>query len=319
MLGISVAIFFPGFLVKYSAKLCFLLFFFSYTIITVCIWKKKPLRTGANLKVAAGVVGLTSVFCAGLIRVDSNTETKKTDHIIHSDTSIDFIKVVVTTAAIEKKNSWKTEADVEEVNENNKWKSATGKIVLYLSKKDFPKPFEYGDVLVVKGYPHRVPSPSNPEEFDYQRFLRFKNIYHQKYVRTGDVRKLGFAPPNWIDYYALKTRHWADSTIKDNVSGDREKGLASALVLGVTDGLDNELLSAYKATGTLHVLAVSGLHVGILYGIIILLLTPLQRFKSAPWIVAFISVVVLWGYAFVTGLSPSVLRAVTMFSFMALA
>ena len=89
--------------------------------------------------------------------------------------------------------------------------------------------------------------------------------------------------------------------------------------MGVTDGLDNELLNAYAATGAMHVLSVSGLHVGIIYWMILLLFKPFQKIKSATWILAGLSLLILWAYAFVTGISPSVLRAVTMFSFVAIA
>jgi competence protein ComEC len=266
----------------------------------------------------AGIIGLCAVFFAGMLRVGSNTRSNNPDNIIHND-SIDFFKVIISTAAVEKESSWKAEAEVNEVNTAGKWKSATGRIMLYLSKKDFASPLVYGDVLLVKGKPQVVPPPSNPEEFDYRRFLFFKNIYHQAFIRKDNVKYIGFDPPSWIDHYALRTRKWADKTIKQFVSGEREKGLAAGLVLGITDGIDNELIAAYSSTGTLHVLAVSGLHVGILYGIVLLLLKPLTKSKAGPWLIATISVTVLWAYAFVTGLSPSVLRAVTMFSFLAIA
>ena len=129
---------------------------------------------------------------------------------------------------------------------------------------------------MVKGGPRQVPGPANPEEFDYKRFLSFKNIYHQQFVKRGDAIRIGFDPPSWLEHYALLSRSWADEALKKNISGQREKGLASALVLGVTDGLDNELLTAYKATGTMHVLAVSGLHVGIVYGLVLFLLKATQ-------------------------------------------
>ena len=101
--------------------------------------------------------------------------------------------------------------------------------------------------------------------------------------------------------------------------GEQEQAIALALVIGVTDGIDNELEKAYSASGAMHVLAVSGLHIGILYSIILFLLKPLQKDQRGQWLVAALSLSLLWSYAFVTGLSPSVLRAVTMFSFVALA
>ncbi|MEQ9413126.1 MAG: ComEC/Rec2 family competence protein, partial [Cyclobacteriaceae bacterium] len=87
----------------------------------------------------------------------------------------------------------------------------------------------------------------------------------------------------------------------------------------VTDGIDNELQSAYASSGAMHVLAVSGLHVGILYGIVMLLFRPFRNLAWSRWVIAIISLMALWSFAFITGLSPSVLRAVTMFSFIAIA
>ncbi|HRG10525.1 MAG TPA: ComEC/Rec2 family competence protein, partial [Cyclobacteriaceae bacterium] len=76
---------------------------------------------------------------------------------------------------------------------------------------------------------------------------------------------------------------------------------------------------AYAASGAMHVLAVSGMHVGIIYLIILFLFKPIKKYRWSPWLIACLSIFLLWSFAFVTGLSPSVLRAVTMFSFVALA
>jgi competence protein ComEC len=171
----------------------------------------------------------------------------------------------------------------------------------------------------VKGNPNPIKPPSNPEEFDYRRFLQFRNIYHQHFVRKDGIRTIDFAPRSMVVYYALACRSWAMEIITDNISGKREQALASALILGVKDGLDDDLLSAYKTTGSMHVLAVSGLHVGILYGILLLILKPIRKVRYGACVVAGISIGMLWAYAFITGLSPSVLRAVSMFSFAAIA
>ncbi len=107
--------------------------------------------------------------------------------------------------------------------------------------------------------------------------------------------------------------------INEFVSGKDERAIAIALVLGVTDGIDNDLQNAYAASGAMHVLAVSGMHVGIIYAIILLLFKPLNKFKNSKWVAAIVSLVCLWVFSFITGNSPSVLRAVTMFSFIAIA
>src|SRR5690606_32609393 len=147
----------------------------------------------------------------------------------------------------------------------------------------------------------------------------WRNIFHQHVVRENEVTLIDHDPPSAILNYSINVRTWALSVLERHITGDRERAIAQALVLGVTEDLDNELTGAYAASGAMHVLAVSGLHVGILYMIIAFVLGPVKHIPGGKWIFMFSSVCLLWTYACITGLSPSVLRAVTMFSFFALA
>ncbi|WP_276369511.1 ComEC/Rec2 family competence protein [Chryseolinea sp. H1M3-3] len=318
ILGIYLGIDYGELIDPFYGRLIFLILGASYGIVVWCSWKKLFLP-GYKLKVIAGIIGLSAIVIAGFLNVYSSKQFHKTEHLIHIQSPVEFSKLVITNLPEEKANSWKIESLIKAVKTEGEWRTCDSKIMLYVSKRDLTAAFRYGDVLLVKGQPQLVAGPANPEEFDYKRFVGFKNIYHQQFAKSGDVKQIGHEPPSWITYYALGCRQWADAALRQHIEGEREQGLASALVLGVTDGLDNDVLSAYKATGAMHVLAVSGLHVGILYGLLLLVLKPLAKLKFGPWVVAGVSIVVLWGYAFVTGLSPSVLRAVTMFSFVAIA
>ena len=266
-----------------------------------------------------GVAGLIVVLLAGYIQVYNSTDHRNVNHFIHDADTIRGYKAIVTRQAQEKENSWKVEASVTVVNHGKSWSERTGNVLLYFPKSKFSEPFQYGDVLLLRGSPRELSEPANPGEFDYKRFLTFRKIYHQHFLRGGDVIRIGHEPPSMLVDYSIRARVWADEVLKKNVSGEREQATASALVLGVTDGLDNDLLGAYSATGSLHVLSVSGLHVGIIYWLILLVLKPLNKSVTGKWALAIFSIIVLWGYAFVTGLSPSVLRAVTMFSCVAIA
>ncbi|HEU5291338.1 MAG TPA: ComEC/Rec2 family competence protein [Cyclobacteriaceae bacterium] len=278
------------------------------------------LRSAGKLKALnPGFIGLAVVLLAGYIQVYNSTDYRKADHFIHDVDTIRCYKAIVARQAQEKKNSWKVEASVVAVQHGNLLKERTGNVLLYFPKDKFSKPFKYGDVLLVKGSPSELLEPANPGEFDYKRFLTFRKIYHQHFIRSGEVIQVGHEPPNVLIDYSIRARVWADEALKKNVSGERQQATASALVLGVTDGLDNDLLGAYAATGSLHVLSVSGLHVGIIYWLILLILKPLNKSVSGKWTLAIFSIIVLWAYAFITGLSPSVLRAVTMFSCVAIA
>lgn len=266
-----------------------------------------------------GFLGLMIVFIAGYLRVLDCTDARQPENLIHQHEPVLYYQVTITSQARSKENTWKAEGYITTAQTSTGWKTCTGNLILYFPKSDFRKPFQYGDILLVKGMPQPVPPPGNPGEFDYKKFLAYRKIYHQQFVRQPDVKYIGSNPSSSIVYHAIRARTWADTTLARFVEGDREQAIASALVLGVTDGLDNELLNAYAATGAMHVLAVSGLHISIIYMLIVGLLRPLNNTPSGRWWLAVLSLVILWGYSFITGLSPSVLRAVTMFTFMAVA
>jgi competence protein ComEC len=266
----------------------------------------------------AGYVALPIIFICGFLNLIYHAEIRNVNHFLRSISSTTAYKVTLTKYAEEKDRSWKIEGEVISVR-TDQWRNAEGKVLLYFSKTDFLKPPEYGDVLLLKGAPKPVPSPANPGEFDYKKFLSFRNIYHQQFLKRNDVMVLGNEPQSYIIEHAIKTRLWAKGALYQYVEGTQEQAIASALVLGVTDGLDDELLSAYAATGSMHVLAVSGLHISIIYLILVFLFKPITKSRAGKWVLAITSLLVLWAYAFITGLSPSVLRAVVMFSFIAVA
>ncbi|NBW37280.1 MAG: ComEC family competence protein [Cytophagia bacterium] len=272
-----------------------------------------------GVKVNPGFTGLLIIFLSGYLLVLQKTETRNKQHLIHFTDSISHFQVVLISHAQDKPKSWKMEARLQKVKTDKQWIDLDGKVLLYFAKEHFPQNFQYGDVLLIEGSPQVLTPPANPGEFDYKRFLSFRNIYHQAFIRANKVYQVDYAPPSPLLAVAIQVRSWADRVLKQYVRGDQEQAIATALVLGITDGLDNDIMHAYSATGALHVLAVSGLHVSIIYGILLLLLKPLSKREGGQWMIAVVSLSVLWGYALITGLSPSVLRAVTMFSFVALA
>lgn len=310
--GVVLGIFYPDFadedfvlILLFSLLAFYLVLFFAE-------------RAGKKIPFNPGYVVLPAVFLAGFIHTLNQTGSRSRDHVISLQDTIRAYRVTVVGYAEEKEKSWKMTGAVTAVR-TREWIPAEGKVMLYFRKEDFKQPFNYGDVLMLRNGPSPVLPPGNPGEFDYKRFLAYRNVYHQHFVRGGEVQYLGQEIPNYFRYHALKARLWANDMLHRYVNGNQEQAVASALILGVTDGLDNELLSAYASTGAMHVLAVSGLHVSIIYIIILFLFKPVTMSKKGKRLVVILSLLLLWGYAFVTGLSPSVLRAVTMFSFLAIA
>jgi competence protein ComEC len=264
-----------------------------------------------------GFIGLPLVFLSGYAHLQFQTDSRLVSNIVNQNSAVNYYSIVLTSSPQKKENSWKAEAKLLQIY-TDRWESSEGNILIYFSKEAYEKRPAYGDVFLIEGCPQILQHPANPGEFDYKKFLGYRNIYHQDFLRTQRVIRLENDPPSKIMASAIKARLWADSTLTRHVRGEREQAIASALVLGVVDNLDSELLNAYAATGAMHVLAVSGLHISIIYMLLLTLVKPIKKIKHGEWILAIIGLTVLWGYAFVTGLSPSVLRAVTMFSFMAI-
>jgi len=173
----------------------------------------------------------------------------------------------------------------------------------------------YGDFIVIEAQWNRPPPAMNPGAFDYRKFLEREQIFSVAYV---DNRALVYHDKGFyrdFRYYTLKLRNSLEKILIKNGLVDDELGVGDALLLGKRSHISKEMMQAFSAAGTVHILAVSGLHVGMIYAVLLLLFRPI---RSKKYLVTLIILSILWTYAFLTGLSPSVLRATVMFSFVSL-
>lgn len=289
-----------------------LAFFFACFVAAFLLAKKYKAAFAWDV---AGILGLLTWFALGLAVAEQRTELHQPSHLTHLQAQPAYYTGVVADYVVQKPDYQSTVLKVRQVQVNGQWREATGKVQLSVPH-DSEQPFElnYGDVLLVKGAPQPVAPPLNPNQFDYSAFLANKNIYHRHYLQPFQYQKVASEPPNPILYYSIQLRRRLDGVLRERVGEKREYAIASALLLGVKDELDNSIRQAYADTGTMHVLAVSGLHVGLIYTVLMLLLAKFNATARQRWVGAALVLAVLWLYAFVTGLSPSVLRAVLMFS-----
>jgi competence protein ComEC len=215
----------------------------------------------------------------------------------------------------EKEKSFKAIANVIGIENEIKQEITLGKIQLYFSKTAKPD-IHYGDILVI---PFKnvqlINEAKNPYEFDYREFMSFKQIHHQAFLKNGEWYFL----QNKCDNIFLKKVYFLSEylvkVLKQYVSNEQSFSIASSLLLGARETLDFHLIKAYSSAGAMHVLAVSGLHVAILFLIIEKLLFFMERKPHLKLIRSIIIVLIIWIYAFLTGFSPSVQRAAIMFSF----
>ena len=267
---------------------------------------------------ARSLLGLAAMLCTflfGIALTQLRTEKFDQNHLLHTEAEATHYRGKISSFVTQKPNSYKAEIELSHILADGKWLPGEAKIMATIAKDSASAILRYGDVLVIKGQPQEVNPPANPKEFDYREFLSYKGIYHQQYLRSGGYAVMERKAGNSFLTLAFSIRNHFDDVLRRYIPGRQEYALAKALVLGITDELDNALRSAYSAAGVMHVLAVSGLHVGIIYAVLELFLRQLGKGRKGKNTAAIISLSFIWIYAFVTGFSPSVLRAVVMFSF----
>ncbi len=199
----------------------------------------------------------------------------------------------------------------------NSLHDCSGKVSLYFRNDTTNQEINYGDLLVLKTSINAVKPVLNPEAFDFKKYLHFKNIHYQGFLKSDEWKKLESGYGNPVLDWAFKTRTYLISVLKKNIKSENEFAVASALILGYKNELTDELKNAYANTGAMHVLAVSGLHAGLIWGIIAFILKWIRwKHPAWNWIKTGITILGLWMFALITGASPSVLRAATMFSFL---
>ncbi|MGX1931192.1 ComEC/Rec2 family competence protein [Flagellimonas sp. 2504JD4-2] len=196
--------------------------------------------------------------------------------------------------------------------------ASTGKVLINLPNDSISKKLKVDDEFFVFSNAKTINPPLNPHQFDYKDFLQKQGIYHQIWAKPEQLL-LKKDPDITLLGVASNFRENIISKLKSANFGKEELGVIQALLLGQRDDISESTYNNYKDAGAIHILAVSGLHVGILLLMFQFLLSPLERLPKGKTLKLVIVVLLLWAYAFIAGLSPSIVRAVTMFTFVAYA
>lgn len=197
-------------------------------------------------------------------------------------------------------------------------KRTKGKVIAYLAKDSLANNLSYGDLLITANKFDTLRPPPNPKQFNLKAFLANKQIYHQAFLDPEDWEYTGINKGSYFFYSIYQVRHKLLDWLRAALTRKDEKAVAFALLAGYKEAIDPELRQSYSSTGAMHVLAVSGLHVGIIYLMLNMALSFLTPLPSGNYIKMALIIIILWLYACLTGLPPSVIRASTMFTFVAI-
>ncbi|WP_411893468.1 ComEC/Rec2 family competence protein [Winogradskyella sp. A2] len=306
-----------GIILAHYLKLNQKLFLFTTTVLLFAIgilWF--VLKNKINRLPIFGTLVYLCMFCIGVNAYNINEEKSRTTHytnqIIKNDNSQIIFKVNERL-----KPDLYNEKYIVEINSLN-GKSASGKILINIKHDSLKTPLGVDDILYTTATLNNIQKPLNPHQFDYSKYLELKQVYHQLYLTHNNIFLLDNSKST---IYGLADKLRATINIKLTEAGFKKDVLSiiNALLLGQRQSIDKSIYNNYVNAGTIHILAVSGLHVGILLWILNFIFRPLLYLKRGNVLRPLVIITLLWSFAVIAGLSPSVTRAVTMFSIISIA
>ncbi len=229
-----------------------------------------------------------------------------------------FIVEIISEPSISGYTS-RFEARVGAITVHGRKRVTTGKLMI-LIQADSTKSvkLKYGDLLLIPAQFDSIDPPYNPGEFNYNAYLRDRQIYYQTFLRKDQFYLVDRDEGNPCISFALELRKQLVDKFYKYLPDRNSAAFASTLILGYRAELSKELIEAYSKTGTMHVLSVSGMHVGIVFMVLSVVLKFMDRTKSSRLIRAFLIISIIWFYALLTGFSAPACRASLMLSFIVL-
>lgn len=272
--------------------------FFMMVAVSICVWKHKISHTIAWL--FSGHLLLT-----GLAFLMSCKVAKAMEPTLNLSNRPKAYKICITNQI----SAERYEAVVLASFHQN-WEEASGKVALTIKGAAL---YQVYDTLYLPSSPELIKAPLNPEEFDYQSYSKNRGVLLQHYLQNSEVIAQSPYKGFSLQKLAYDLRMYFSKRIRCYISDPNAAAIAEALVLGMRSEINPELIKAYAQTGTIHVLAVSGMHVGVLFATIVWLFSslagPNHKIKYS-----ILALLFMWFFALVTGFSASVLRAVVMYT-----
>jgi len=173
------------------------------------------------------------------------------------------------------------------------------------------------DVFHVATQFQEIKKPLNPHQFDFRDYMMKQQVYHQ--VILNNTSAVFLFSENTIYGNAAEIRNRINNTLNKYSISKQNLSIINALLLGQRQDVSRDTYKSFTQSGAIHILAISGLHIGLLLLMLSILFKPLSYFRFGKIITPIVIILLLWMYAFVVGMSASVVRAVTMFSLVTLA
>jgi competence protein ComEC len=272
-------------------------------------------------KISSEVLLMLALILMGGALVQSKNQFNHKNHFINSSkyfkTNHDFLIKLNDPIKIKKEKVTVT-AEIVGYIKNRLQYPLTGKVLVHLALDSNSNKLLPGDFIEVNSILNSIHSLGNPNEFDYSKYLKNKQIVAQFFL-TSNTRWNKYKSSFPLNRYSTIIRNRCLDIFKRSGLQSNNLFIASALTFGYKNDLNTFVKNIFSRTGAMHVLAVSGLHVGIIFLIVNSIISLLKIPFRYDWLGHFFILLIIWSYALITGLSPSILRATTMMSFFIIA
>ncbi|TWO33305.1 ComEC family competence protein [Seonamhaeicola sediminis] len=286
---------------------------FFILIVVFIVVKKQFIKT-----IWFGVLSFLTMISIGILTTSFHSEKNLPNHYSqHILDSKDTLKLVsFRIREVLKPGTYydKYVIDILKINDTE----VNGKSLLNIEKDSLQSALKVDDIYITKSDFKDLTPPLNPNQFDYKNYLEKKYIYHQLFIKKQSLMMVS-ANTHTLFGLANNIREYINFHLKPYNFEPDELAIINALFLGQRQDISEEVYSSYTNAGAVHILAVSGLHVGIILLILNFVFKPIEQLKRGYLLKTILLVSILWAFAVIAGLSASVTRAVTMFSIVAVA
>ncbi|RUT77789.1 ComEC/Rec2 family competence protein [Ancylomarina longa] len=282
------------------------------SILGILLFKSTPfMRKSPSLRVLFGAFVFLLFVAVGSYRIKVQTASMKLNS---ADTNTYYIGKLLENP-IARNNSYKCSFEISAAHITKSWRKESVKVLLYFKKDSSVNNLLAGSQLLIHTRLQRVRNAGNPNEFDYAAYLKTQHTLYSAFLPPSKWQAINVPRKFSITDFAWKWRAKLLGIYKQNGITGNSFDILAALSLGAKSDMDPEIKQAWTNAGVMHVLAVSGLHVGIIYVLIHALFSSLLRYRWGNLVRGILLIILIWMYAILTGLSPSVMRATCMFSF----
>lgn len=239
----------------------------------------------------------------------SNKENLYTNYIEENKNQKIALKILNQGEKKEKSYAYKVR--VLGVKKNNNWIATQGNAIMYYLEKENKNPLLFGDTIIIDTRFQEFNNAITPYHFDYKKYMQAQGFSHQIFLYPKAI--LRHQESNIKEPIIIKIRNKIHFILTESIEDKTSLSLVQAVILNDRTNMSSELRNHFSKTGVAHIIAISGMHVSILCGFLLVLL-PYIRNQKLEYALQVLAIILVWFYVYLTDFPPSAIRACLMFT-----